>query len=274
MPVGAGPFRLGIDVEGSVDVGGPDNTSALAQVMSTKGLEVSARMRLDYDQNVSEASDGGRKVELGATAISGRFRSFVASRDFGPGDLAAVGDGGTVVLAVAPDGTVRDATGSPLGGFGLPVVPDLITGWPCPPLPDGGADPGSAWPAAIVSPGGTTLVGTASYEPGDLAGRHVLEVSADLEGDTRVRGVDLESVVTTLAGAELPDLHLSPMDLEAHVRTRNRCRFDAEDRSLVGWVVDATVGVTIHATSTAKYDAILDATTMSFEVSATATEAD
>lgn len=269
LAVGSTPFRLGLRVDGTVDVGGPKDTSALSQVVPASGLKASARMRLDYDQDVTEA-DGGRMVAMRGSAISGRFESFVANRDFGDADLKAVGRDGTVTLQVARDGTLRDAGGSPLGGFDLPVVADVLTGWPCPPLPEGGAAPDSSWPVEFDAPGGARFSGTAVYTPGDVAGRHMLEVSADVEGDVAAIGVDLQALVKTVAGADLPALHLSPMNLEAHVRTRNRCRLDAADLSLASWSVDSTVDLTIHATSTAKYDAILDGTTMNFDVSATA----
>lgn len=251
-------------------MGGPNDASALSQVMSTSGLKVSARMRIDYDQDVREAEGGGRRVAMHATAVSGRLQSFVANRDFGAGDLGAFGHDATVTLHVGPDGTLLDVDGSPLGGLGLPVVGDVLTGWPCPPLPDTGAEPGVSWPVSVNAPGGTPMSGTATYEPGDLAGRHVLEVSADLEGDASATGVEIQKAVTTISEADLPDLHLSPMDVQAHVKTRNRCRVDAADRSLVNWSVDSSLDATLHATSTAKYDAILDGTTMSLNVSATA----
>lgn len=271
LPTGTSPWRLGLAVDGTVDVGGPNDTSALSQMMPTSGLKASARMRLEYDQDTSATGDAGRRVEMHATAVSGRFESFVANRDFGVGDLGVFGNDGTVMLELGPDGTLRNAGGSPLGGMGLPLVADVLTGWPCPPLPDGGVEAGTSWPASVLTPGGTRLSGTASYEPGELAGRHVLEVSAELEGDTAAHGVELEKMVTTVTGADLPDLHLSPMNLRAHSRTRNRCRLDADDRSLVSWSVDSNLEVTLQATTNAKYDAILDGTTMSFDISATAT---
>lgn len=269
LPVASTPFRLGLDVDGTVDVGGPNDTSALSQVVDTSGLKVSARMRLDYDQDVAE-SGSGRTVTMRATAISGRFTSFVASRDLGDADLKAVGHDGTVTLEVARDGTLQGSDGSPLGGFELPVVADVLTGWACPPLPEGGAAPGSTWPVTVETPGGARLTGTATYSPGDVAGRHVLETSAEIAGDVEAGGVDLEAVVAAATGADLPDLHLSPMNLTAHVQTRSRCRLDAEDLSLVSSVMDSTVEVTVHATSDARYDAILDGTTMSFDISASA----
>lgn len=269
LPAASTPYRLGLRVDGTVDVGGPNDSSALSQVVPTSGLKVTARMRLDYDQDVSEV-DGGIVVAERGSALSGRFESFIANRDFGDADLNAVGRDGTVMLRVGRDGTLQETGGSPLGGFDLPIVADVLTGWPCPPLPEGGAEPDSTWPVTIEPPGGTALVGTASYTPGDVSGRHVLEVTAEVEGDAEAAGVDLESVVKTVAGADLPDLKLSPMDARAHVRSRNKCRLDAADRSLVSWSVDATVEVTLHATSVAKYDAILDGTTMNFEVSALA----
>ena len=68
LPAVSTPFRLGLEVDGTADVGGPDDTSALSQVLPTSGLKLSARLRLDYDQDVA-ATDGGRTVVMHASAM-------------------------------------------------------------------------------------------------------------------------------------------------------------------------------------------------------------
>lgn len=275
IPESVTPFRLGLEVEGSVDVGGPNDTSALSQVMSTSGLDVSARMRLDYDQAVAVAPDGGLAVEMRPRALTGRLESFVANRSLGPDDMASIGKDGKVSLVIDADGSLGDGSGggSPLGRFDLPVLADVLTGWPCPPLPEGGAAPNTSWPVVLTTPSGAELHGTGTYTPGELAGAHVLELSATADGEVNASGIDLIAVVRTLLDGDLPDLRVAPMDVQARVHTENRCRLDADDHSLTSWAVDAEVGVTLHATGTGRYDAILDGTTMSFDVSANAASA-
>lgn len=273
IPEAVTPFRLGIDVDGSVDVGGPNDTSALAQVMPTSGLEVSARMRLDYDQATSAVPAGGLKIEMRPRALTGRIESFVANRNLGPEDLASIGRTDGVGLSIDELGNLTDPGGggaSPLGRFDLPVLAEVLTGWPCPPLPEGGAAPDSSWPVEYVTPSGAELEGSGTYTPGEIAGRKVLEMSASADGHVTASGIDLMSLVSTIVGADLPDVSLAPVEVEATVHTENRCRLDAADHSLVSWAVDAEVGLTLHTSGTGRYDAILDLTTMAFEVSASA----
>jgi len=269
---GALQYRLSADVNGSVDIGGPTDSAAITRIIPNGNLGVKARMRLDYRQEVAPSDPSGAfELHLVATDLQGRIESFLSTRTLGAPDLGAVGRNGVISVAIAANGAVVSAAGSPLGRFDLPVLRDVLTLWPCPVLPPGGVAPGDRWESQVAVGDGTQLITSHDeYTPVDKEGTHLLDLSAEREGNIAAGDIDLDRVLAILSGDDGAATHIGTASVTATVHLRSSCRLSEAADSLDSWETDGKVDVTLSAQSGGRFDGVLDGTTMSFDVSASA----
>ncbi len=216
-------YEFTTSIAGSVSLGGA------AESLTEAPVDVKAAGTVDI---AVEPSESGTEFELTLNAISGDVS---VSNSPAPVEPASVGLETPIVQLVASDGRSESSSAA---GAALNPGSEVIRGFVCPVLPEGGVMPGQSW----TSPADSTLIGTTdalatnSYDVeklpngGEVATfTSVVEAPLDVDVPLALLLPDFSAVSTGLA-SELEEISAR---VSGDVQIETECKIDLEKKIIV-----------------------------------------